>query len=68
MKSPITWVACPELPDDEVRVLFAAGDDVEVGHHADGQWITVEGGLYAESDVYAWAHLPEAPDLERSPR
>lgn len=61
--SGIKWHFAPELPDDETRVMFAAGDDVEVGYHADGRWMTDSETTFDESDVYAWAHLPEPPEL-----
>jgi len=59
----LEWNFRPELPDDEVRVLFAAGDEVETGHHEGDHWETTEGASYDESDVSAWAHLPAAPEL-----
>lgn len=59
----LEWHFRPEMPDDDVRVLFAAGDDVEVGHHENGVWINTEEASYSDGDVYAWAHLPAAPEM-----
>lgn len=66
-KTGIAWrrIASDGLPDDDVRVLFAAGDEVEVGHHDSGigGWMNTEASIWDDADVYAWAHIPAPPDI-----
>jgi hypothetical protein len=52
------------MPDDETRVLFAAGEEIEIGgYHAEVGWVTDAETVFGDDDVYAWAHLPPMPEL-----